>query len=178
MQYIATVSGGESSQIKEIKDMVLATNPLLESFGCAKTLKNNNSSRHVRTGWDILSWLNKLLSLTWIASGFRYTTGKIFGDSVQRPRRAGWSSHHKLFARKGILRCIFGNFSFLLDIKVDSDLTIAFLGFRYRTVSWAKSTTREISIFSTNTARLLLQIIKVCNWTWRLLHRKPVFDYN
>ncbi|KAG0057410.1 class II myosin [Gryganskiella cystojenkinii] len=46
MQYIATVSGGESSQIKEIKDMVLATNPLLESFGCAKTLKNNNSSRH------------------------------------------------------------------------------------------------------------------------------------
>ncbi|KAF9897575.1 class II myosin, partial [Lobosporangium transversale] len=47
MQYIATVSGGESSQIKEIKDMVLATNPLLESFGCAKTLRNNNSSRHV-----------------------------------------------------------------------------------------------------------------------------------
>ncbi|KAF9363359.1 class II myosin [Mortierella sp. NVP85] len=46
MQYIATVSGGESSQIKEIKDMVLATNPLLESFGCAKTLRNNNSSRH------------------------------------------------------------------------------------------------------------------------------------
>ncbi|KAK0505727.1 P-loop containing nucleoside triphosphate hydrolase protein [Armillaria luteobubalina] len=38
MQYIAAYS--------EIKDMVLATNPLLESFGCAKTLRNNNSSRH------------------------------------------------------------------------------------------------------------------------------------
>ncbi|EIN13905.1 myosin class I heavy chain [Punctularia strigosozonata HHB-11173 SS5] len=46
MQYVAAVSGGEDSGIQQIKDMVLATNPLLESFGCAKTLRNNNSSRH------------------------------------------------------------------------------------------------------------------------------------
>lgn len=47
MQYIASVSGGSaSSGIQKIKDMVLATNPLLESFGCAKTLRNDNSSRH------------------------------------------------------------------------------------------------------------------------------------
>ncbi|KAG0700660.1 P-loop containing nucleoside triphosphate hydrolase protein [Suillus ampliporus] len=46
MQYIAAVSGGEDNSIQEIKEMVLATNPLLESFGCAKTLRNNNSSRH------------------------------------------------------------------------------------------------------------------------------------
>ncbi|KAI3394634.1 hypothetical protein diail_2498 [Diaporthe ilicicola] len=45
MQYIANVSGGESGDVKQIKDMVLATNPLLESFGNAKTLRNNNSSR-------------------------------------------------------------------------------------------------------------------------------------
>ncbi|KAI0023838.1 P-loop containing nucleoside triphosphate hydrolase protein [Xylariomycetidae sp. FL0641] len=45
MQYIANVSGGESAEIQHIKDMVLATNPLLESFGNAKTLRNNNSSR-------------------------------------------------------------------------------------------------------------------------------------
>ncbi|KAJ2383629.1 class II myosin, partial [Coemansia sp. RSA 2559] len=43
MEYIAAISGGNSSAIKEIKGMVLATNPLLESFGCAKTLRNNNS---------------------------------------------------------------------------------------------------------------------------------------
>lgn len=46
MAYIATVSGGNSAAIQHVKDMVLATNPLLESFGCAKTLRNNNSSRH------------------------------------------------------------------------------------------------------------------------------------
>ncbi|ODV92443.1 hypothetical protein CANCADRAFT_56105 [Tortispora caseinolytica NRRL Y-17796] len=46
MQYISSVSGGSSSsQIQRTKDMVLATNPLLEAFGCAKTLRNNNSSR-------------------------------------------------------------------------------------------------------------------------------------
>ncbi|KAK3354726.1 myosin-1 [Neurospora tetraspora] len=45
MQYIANVSGGGSNDIQQIKDMVLATNPLLESFGNAKTLRNNNSSR-------------------------------------------------------------------------------------------------------------------------------------
>ncbi|RMZ04032.1 hypothetical protein D0860_06561 [Hortaea werneckii] len=45
MQYIANVSGGGNSSIDEVKDMVLATNPLLESFGNAKTLRNNNSSR-------------------------------------------------------------------------------------------------------------------------------------
>lgn len=45
MQYIASVSGGTDSAIQETKNMVLATNPLLESFGNAKTLRNNNSSR-------------------------------------------------------------------------------------------------------------------------------------
>ncbi|RMJ25588.1 hypothetical protein PHISP_03557 [Aspergillus sp. HF37] len=45
MQYVASVSGGSDSAIQQTKDMVLATNPLLESFGNAKTLRNNNSSR-------------------------------------------------------------------------------------------------------------------------------------
>ncbi|XP_065909782.1 unconventional myosin-Ie-like [Dysidea avara] len=44
MNYIAKVSGGGSS-VQRVKDVILESNPLLEAFGNAKTIRNNNSSR-------------------------------------------------------------------------------------------------------------------------------------
>jgi myosin-1 len=46
MSYIAKVSGG-SGTVQSVKDIILESNPLLEAFGNAKTVRNNNSSRFV-----------------------------------------------------------------------------------------------------------------------------------
>lgn len=44
MQYIAAVSGN-SKEMQRVKQIMLESNPLLEAFGNAKTVRNDNSSR-------------------------------------------------------------------------------------------------------------------------------------
>jgi myosin-1 len=44
MQYISAVSG-RSAEVVRVKDRLLSSNPILEGFGNAKTVNNNNSSR-------------------------------------------------------------------------------------------------------------------------------------
>ncbi|KAH8596675.1 myosin-1 [Bisporella sp. PMI_857] len=125
MQYIANVSGGSNNSIQEIKDMVLATNPLLESFGNAKTLRNNNSSRFGKylqlqfnaqgepVGADITNYLlEKTRVVTQIRDErnfhifYQFTKGasetyrQTFG--VQRPETYAYTSRSKCLDVDGI----------------------------------------------------------------------------
>lgn len=47
MQYLAALGGGSGIEYE-----ILKTNPILEAFGNAKTLRNDNSSRFVSSLFD------------------------------------------------------------------------------------------------------------------------------
>ncbi|KAI9737668.1 MAG: class II myosin [Claussenomyces sp. TS43310] len=125
MQYIANVSEGSDHSIQETKDMVLATNPLLESFGNAKTLRNNNSSRFGKylqlqfnsrgepVGADITNYLlEKTRVVTQIMNErnfhifYQFTKGasqnyrEIYG--IQKPESYAYTNRSKCFNVDGI----------------------------------------------------------------------------
>jgi myosin-1 len=78
MQYIAAVSG-KGADVTRVKDVILDSNPLLEAFGNAKTVRNNNSSRFVSL---FPSNSGVYHSLRCINNLFSKKKGKIYGNSI------------------------------------------------------------------------------------------------
>ena len=60
MEYLSAVSGGGQTA-EQVKEVILKSNPLLEAFGNAKTVRNNNSSRFV--SYTLVVFSNNLIPL-------------------------------------------------------------------------------------------------------------------
>jgi myosin I len=62
LQYIA-VATGKKPQVESVKEKLLQSTPLLEAFGNAKTVRNDNSSRFGKYMDIIFDYLVCILSL-------------------------------------------------------------------------------------------------------------------
>lgn len=93
MQYIAAVSG-KGSDVARVKDIILDSNPLLEAFGNAKTVRNNNSSRFVRPHSPPSHTAHSA------------HTGQVHGDPVRHEGRPRRRPHHKLYVGMSVGLCI------------------------------------------------------------------------
>jgi hypothetical protein len=71
LQYLSTVAGADS----DLADKILQANPILEAFGNAKTVRNNNSSRFGK-------WIEVLFS----KKSFQITGARITNYLLEKPR--------------------------------------------------------------------------------------------
>eukprot|EP00941_MAST-03F_sp_MAST-3F-sp1_P001713 g1713.t1 len=87
MRYIAAVSGGGNCKaVSRVKDVIMQSNPVLEAFGNAMTLRNNNSSRFGK-------YLEIQFDLQGRPRGGKVTTYLLEKSRVVRPGKGERSFH-------------------------------------------------------------------------------------
>ena len=97
MQFIAAVTG-HNPEVARVKDIILESNPLLEAFGNAKTIRNNNSSRFVCSSFLLPP---SVFPFTQTAMRRRVLTlfpcaGKVHGDHLWHGWRSRGRQSHQL----------------------------------------------------------------------------------
>ncbi|XP_064474896.1 unconventional myosin-Ie-like [Ornithodoros turicata] len=84
MSYIAQVSGG-GPRVQHVKDVILESNTILEAFGNAKTVRNNNSSR-----------FGKYVEIQFSKGGIP-EGGRISNFLLEKSRVVGQNAHERNF---------------------------------------------------------------------------------
>ena len=109
MAYVSKVSGGKNdSRVTKVKEIILNSNPVLEAFGNAMTLRNNNSSRFGK-------YLEILFDAFGRPTGGRVTTYLLEKSRVVKPG-PGERSFHIFYQ---LLQC--NNRKLLEELSLEAD---------------------------------------------------------